>query len=61
MKGNGFYLIASAVSHGGVPNAAFRFLHSNHQLSCVAMKDISMGEMIVTSFPTSPQSNTKEE
>lgn len=49
-EGVGLYILQSACNHSCTPNAEPSFLHSNHKLSLVALKDIQEGEEICISY-----------
>ncbi|KAJ8921624.1 hypothetical protein NQ315_010533 [Exocentrus adspersus] len=49
-EGVALYSLQSACNHSCVPNAEPTFVHNNHKLSLVAVKDIEEGEEIFTSY-----------
>lgn len=49
-EGVGLYTLQSACNHSCTPNAEPSFLHNNHRLSLVALKDIQEGEEILISY-----------
>lgn len=49
-EGVGLYTLQSSINHSCTPNAEPTFLHNNHRLSLVALKDIQEGEEICISY-----------
>lgn len=49
-EGVALYSLQSTCNHSCIPNAEPSFLHNNHRLSLVAIKDIEEGEEILISY-----------
>ncbi|XP_060525378.1 histone-lysine N-trimethyltransferase SMYD5 [Cylas formicarius] len=49
-EGVALYVLQSACNHSCTPNAEVCFLHNNHRLSLVALKDIEVDEEICISY-----------
>lgn len=49
-EGVGLYILQSTCNHSCTPNAEPSFLHNNHRLSLVALKDIQEGDEICISY-----------
>lgn len=49
-EGVGLFTLQSASNHSCTPNAEATFLHNNHRLSLMAVKDIEAGEEICISY-----------
>nr|CAH7721280.1 unnamed protein product [Callosobruchus chinensis] len=49
-EGVALYTLQSACNHSCMPNAEPSFIHNNHRLSLIAVRDIEEGEEIVISY-----------